>query len=171
MEQLLVLKDSDIFENPLSEPEKYVDRKTSKGIVLDGEGNVAMLNVGRHYGLPGGGVEGNETYEEAFVRECLEEIGCNVQILSLIGNAEQYRARDSKKYKINYFLAKVIGEKGVRTTTQLDEQGVDVVWLPERKVEVVLENQLMILPQDRYNSQFNARTHLAAFKKYLEIKK
>lgn len=171
MEPFLVIKDSDIFENPLPEPERYVDRKTAKGVVLDNEGNIAMLNVGKHYGLPGGGIEGDETYEEAFARECLEEIGCKVQVLSLIGKAEQYRAKDAKKYKIKYFLGKVIGEKGARTTTQSDEQGVDVVWLSEGKAKEVLENQIKILPQDRYNPQFNARTHLAALIKYIDAKR
>lgn len=171
MDTFLILRDSDIFENPLPEPKEYVARPTAKGVVLDGEGNVAILSVGDHIGLPGGGVESGETYKEAFIRECDEEIGCKVKILSTIGKAEQYRARDAQKYELVYFVAQVIGEKGKPSSQQVDEQDIEVLWLSSKKVLEMFEKQIHNIPEDKYVRQFNLRTHLAAFKKFLEHNK
>lgn len=170
MEQFLVLRDSDIFDNPLPEPEEYIVRPTVKGVVIDEEGNIGLLSIREQVGFPGGGVELGETFEEAFIRECDEEIGCLVEIVSTIGKAKQYRAKDGKEYDLIYFVAKVVGEKGSPSTSQDDELGVQVVWFSEEKTKEILEKQIDEIEEFEYARQFNFRTHLAAFKKYLEVK-
>ncbi len=169
MNYFLSIKDSDIFENPTVEPSEYKLRPTAKGIVLDGDGNIALLSIRDQVGFPGGGVEEGETFEEAFIRECDEEIGCAVGIISTIGKAKQYRAKDVKQYEFVYFIAKVIGEKGVPSTSQDDELGIKVIWLSKEKAGEILERQIKDIPENEYARQFNFRTHLAAFKKYLEL--
>lgn len=166
------IKDSDIFENPLPEPQDYKDRPTVKGLVFDSEGKIPIL-FGNGYGLfPGGGIEEDETPEEAFIRECKEEIGCNIDILSQLGVATQYRARDSQKYDTYFFVAKVVGEKGVPTTMQADELACEVKWLFPEEVRENFLKLIDFLPQDQYyQTNFNSRTHLAALEKYLEMKK
>lgn len=163
MKPFSILRDSDIFENPVTEPTEYKVRPTAKGFVFDNENNITLLSVRDHYGLPGGGVEGKETFEEAFIRECHEEIGCTVEILSTIGTAEQYRAEDAKKYELTYFIAKVVGEKSIPTSIQDDELGITVVWFSKEKTKEVLEKQIHVIPKDDYPANFNLRTHLAAF--------
>ncbi len=170
MQLFSIIKDSDIFENPTPEPLEYTIRPTAKGFVFDSDGNIALLAIREGYGLPGGGVETGETFEEAFVRECQEEIGCDVEIISIIGSAEQYRAKDAKKYMFVYFVAKVVGEKGTPTTSQNDEHGIEIVWFSKEKTKDVLEKQLQEIPESEYVRWFNFRTHLSAFKKFLEMK-
>lgn len=171
MEYFHSIKDSDIFENPLPEPAEYSNRPTVKGLVFDSEEKIPIL-FGNGYGLfPGGGIEDGETPEEAFVRECKEEIGCNIEILSHLGIATQHRARDSRKYDIYFFVAKVTGEKGFPTTTQADELACEVRWLSLDDMKSQLLELINWLPQDQYyQTNFNARTHLAALEKYLESK-
>ena len=169
MNYFLTIKDSDIFENPSEEPQEYIVRPTSKGIVFDDEGNIALLSIRDHVGFPGGGVEEGETFEEAFIRECDEEIGCAVDIISTIGKARQYRAKDAKQYEFVYFIAKVVGEIGVPSTSQDDEVGIKVIWLSKEKTGEILERQIKDIPENEYARQFNFRTHVAAFKKYLEL--
>lgn len=169
MNYFLTIKDSDIFENPTEEPQEYMVRPTSKGIVFDNEGNIALLSIRDRVGFPGGGVEEGETFEEAFIRECDEEIGCAVGIISTIGKARQYRAKDAKQYEFVYFIAKVVGEKGVPSTSQDDEVGIKVIWLSKEKTGEILEIQIKDIPENEYARQFNFRTHVAAFKKYLEL--
>ena len=172
MEYFHTIKDSDIFDNPLPEPEEYIDRPTVKGLVFDSEGRIPIMYANGYGLLPGGGIEEGETPEQAFIRECQEEIGCNVEITSLIGAATQYRARDSRKFDTYFFIANVVGGKGMPTTTQEDEIACEIKWLTPQKVRENLLELIDWLPQDEYyQTNFNSRTHLAALEKYLKMKK
>ena len=57
MDYFLITKDVDFFENPVAEPVEYRVRPTAKGIVIDDEGNIALLSNGEHSLFPGGGVD------------------------------------------------------------------------------------------------------------------
>lgn len=50
-------------------------RNAARGIVLRDDGKIAIFNksIKNEYKLPGGGIENNESPEEAFKREVLEE--------------------------------------------------------------------------------------------------
>ncbi len=171
MGYFLTIKDVDIFKNPLPEPKEYILRQTVKGIVIDNEGRVALLRGLTHSLLPGGGVEIGETNEQAFIRECKEEIGCTVEIVSTLGRAVNFRAKDVKKYEIVFFVGNVVGEKGKPTTLQEDEQGLPINWLSKEAAQELLERQVETLALDVYIPHFNCRTHLAAFKKFLGLNK
>jgi 8-oxo-dGTP pyrophosphatase MutT (NUDIX family) len=170
MEVFSTLKDSDIFENSFPEPKEYTVRPTAKGIVLDSDGNIALLEASGHFLFPGGGVEDGESPEEAFARECMEEIGCHIQITSCVGMGIQHRAEDAKKYEIYFYIAKVLGEKGAPTTTSRGELDCLLSWKSEGEVKAILENQWERIPKDDYPSQFNTRSHYTAFEKYLKEK-
>ncbi len=165
MEVFSTIKDKDIFKEPFPEPKEYKTRPTAKGLVIDSEGNIALLEARGHFLFPGGGIEKGETGEEAFVRECVEEIGCKVKVLSFIGMGVQYRAQDAKKYEIYFYVAKVVGEKGAPTTTSKSELACILSWQSEEEVKKILENQWGRIPNDDYPSQFNTRSHYEAFER------
>ena len=171
MEYFSIIKDADIFENPTPAPKEYSTRPTAKGIIIDNEGNIAVLSNGEHSLFPGGGVDPGETFEQAMVRECMEEIGCNVEVISSLGAALQYRAQTAKIYEVQFFVANVIGEKGFPTTTQAGELTCTLSWLSEDAVLKLLEEQLNNIPVHDYPANFNCRTHLFAFKKYVNDQK
>lgn len=173
MTYIVTLQDKDIFGVPRNDSGNYSVRPTSKGFVIDTNGSICLLQVGDFYGLPGGGIEDGETPEQAFIRECKEEIGCDVHIEKKLGVALQVRDRTAKKYEIHYFVAKVVGEKGVPTTTQDDEKDVGFNWMPQGKVGSLLEEQIARIPMNEsdlhtlsggYALAFNARTHMQAFR-------
>ncbi|MFA5132433.1 MAG: NUDIX domain-containing protein [Candidatus Paceibacterota bacterium] len=168
MEYFSIIKDSDIFENPLPEPEGYTSRPTVKGIVSDADGAISVLTIHGRSLFPGGGVEDGETFEEAFVRECKEEIGCDIKIISSLGSALEFRNKDAKKYEVHFFVAHVIGEKGIPTTTQENEQGVTIEWLSKEIISTRLATQEATLAQDVYMPYFATRTHFSALQKFLE---
>lgn len=63
-------------------------RMSSHAVILNEQGQVLLLKANyadRAWGLPGGGLDMGETIHQALIRECLEEIGCNVQIDYLSG--------------------------------------------------------------------------------------
>ncbi len=168
MEPFSIIKDADIFDNPVPEPKTYETRDTVKGIILDNEGKIATYFIHGRNLFPGGGVEIGETREQAFLRECKEEIGCDVEIIFSLGDAIEYRAKVGKKYEIHFFIAKVIGKKGLPTTTQADEQHIRIDWLSKKETLDLLQTQISSLSSEVYMPHFSCRTHLAAFKKYLE---
>lgn len=71
----------------------YVIRPTAFGLVLR-EGLLACVRVdrgeGSYFDLPGGAVDGDETEEQALVREFVEETGMAVRPVSRIAAAAQY---------------------------------------------------------------------------------
>jgi len=98
-----------------NEVKQFRHRRAVRGIVFDSDNNVALLyakNNG-HYGLPGGGVNFEETYEQGVVRECKEEVGCHIEIIKYIGTTLEYRKHDDLLNESWGYLTKVIGEKGL----------------------------------------------------------
>ena len=71
----------------------YRLRATAFGLVIQ-DGKLACVRVDRGEGsyidLPGGAVDGDETEEQAVVREFLEETGMTVRPLTRIAEAAQY---------------------------------------------------------------------------------
>ncbi len=85
-----------------------------------------------------------------------------------MGVAAEFRNKPAKKYEIYFFIAKVVGEKSTPTSKQENEQGMVIEWFSRGKVLSILETQEVSLAKDVYMPYFACRTHLAAFKKFLE---
>ncbi len=91
------------------------ERRTSRAIVFDKDGNVALLHAAkRHFHkLPGGGIKEGESIEDALTRELSEEIGCAVHNVRELGIIEEFRNKFSL-HQLSYgFLADLSGEKGI----------------------------------------------------------
>lgn len=171
VEALNTLYDHDLFENPSVAPKFYTKRPTVKGIILNTEGKIAFLNSPKGYGLfPGGGVKKGESLEEALIRECMEETGCTVELLSYIGRFDQYRNLQAKKYEIYFFLCFAIDTEGVRTTQDEEEQVLALTWEDEGELYTLLEEQIAFLGEGLYSAEYNTRTHLLAFIEYYRIR-
>ena len=71
----------------------YALRPTAFGLVFH-DGKLACVRVdrgeGSYFDLPGGAVDGDESEEQAVVREFLEETGMTVRPLARIAEAAQY---------------------------------------------------------------------------------
>ena len=170
MEPFAVIRDADIFESPATEPKFYERRLTVKGVIIDDNGDIAVLTARGHTLLPGGGVEGDESLEDAFLRECKEEIGCDVMLLEYIGVGFQYRAQTAKKYEVHFFVARVTGEKGFPETDDGDELAGQLSWETIGVVQDILETQIESIPQEEYATHFNARLQREAFRIFMEIR-
>lgn len=63
-------------------------RLSVHAVILDDDGRVLLLKQtygDLRWGLPGGSVDPGETVHQAIVRECLEELGCPIDIRYLSG--------------------------------------------------------------------------------------
>ncbi|MCX6753514.1 MAG: NUDIX domain-containing protein [Candidatus Nomurabacteria bacterium] len=137
----------------------YKVREASRAVVSDSEGKIALLHVNKenYYKLPGGGLEDGEDKMLALNRECLEEIGCKIEVLGEVGTTIENRKMFGLKQISYCFLAKVVGEKGKTDFTKKEiEKGFEVLWLPYNEALKVLkesmatskEGMLYIVPRD-----------------------
>ncbi|MES2215785.1 MAG: NUDIX domain-containing protein [Patescibacteria group bacterium] len=114
--------------------QEYKPRLAARGVVFDEHNNVAVLPVSKHnyYKLPGGGIEMGEEKLEAFRRECLEEIGSDVEVTAELGFIEEYRSEFSILQTSYCYVGKTIGN---RTQTAFTEHEVSEgfkqpLWVP-----------------------------------------
>lgn len=92
-------------------------KKASRGIILSND-NKTLISIKRtkykngsidkiYYTLPGGHVEGNETYEETLIREIKEEISVDIEIIKEV----KYIVSDDLKKKEKFYLCKILSGK------------------------------------------------------------
>lgn len=66
-------------------------RRAARTVIIDENSDkIAILEVkgGEYHKIPGGGVEGEESLEEAAMREAAEEGACDVEIITKLGEIE-----------------------------------------------------------------------------------
>ncbi len=129
MKQLLILNPENVTPEELT---TYKVRHAARAVVVNADGKIAMLFVAKenYYKLPGGGLEENEDQVIALRRECQEEIGTDVEVISEVGIIEEYRKFD-RLHQISFcYLAKPVGQP-VATAYTLEEQESKfrAVWL------------------------------------------
>ncbi len=108
-------------------------RETARAVVFDDKMNVATFHSEKYdyYKLPGGGIEEGEEKEVALKRECMEEIGCEVEIISEVGVITEYRRQQNLKQISYCYTTKVVGEiKENKLTESEKSHDFEAVWLP-----------------------------------------
>ena len=117
MKTLRIINPDNIADDVAS---RYKPRLAARGVVFDQDSNVAILPVSNHnyYKLPGGGIEEGEDNIEAFRRECLEEIGFDVEVISELGSIIEYRSEFSIIQTSYCYIAKIVGERKETTFTE-----------------------------------------------------
>jgi 8-oxo-dGTP pyrophosphatase MutT (NUDIX family) len=129
MKQIILINPENVTDQ---EAEGYKVREASRAIVFDDNKLVALLHATKYdyYKLPGGGIEKGESPEVAVKRECLEEIGCEIEILEDLGTVLEYRKKYMLRQRSYCYIAKLVGKKG--TPNLMDdevEEGFQTVWL------------------------------------------
>lgn len=90
----------------------------ARALVVDGEGRVLLIEHSYTPGwhLPGGGVERDETVEEAIVRELAEEAGIvaghRPRLVSMHSNARLFRGDHVLLYRIDHWTVRPATSRG-----------------------------------------------------------
>ncbi|MGJ8651473.1 MAG: NUDIX domain-containing protein [Opitutaceae bacterium] len=94
-------------------------------------------NTGIFYILPGGGQNHGETLREGLKRECLEEIGTEVEVGELlyvreyIGKNHEFRNAHRNFHQVeNVFRCSLPDPDGIGPGTEHDKKQVGVEWIP-----------------------------------------
>lgn len=147
MKNLLTIHETDINPGaPQINESKLILREAARGVVVGHDGEVYLLNVytQNYHKLPGGGIDPGEDKVEAFKRECLEEIGCKVEVVAELGEITEYRHQFNQKQVSYCYLAKQVGDQG--------ESSLEEGELAEGHDEVKaknLDDAIRILEQDK----------------------
>lgn len=88
-------------------------RNSAKAVIIEDGCLLVTVNQGengRYYLLPGGGQEGGETLHQTLRRECLEEIGADIEIGELlylreyIGRNHEFVADDGGAHQVDFMF-------------------------------------------------------------------
>jgi kynurenine formamidase/8-oxo-dGTP pyrophosphatase MutT (NUDIX family) len=96
---------------------EYHLRPGAYALVFDAQGRVALVNEDGDWYLPGGGLEGDETPEQALHREVREECSCGVEIEGAFDQALEFlETRAGRRLEVlaHFFRARFVGEPTAR---------------------------------------------------------
>lgn len=112
----------------------YIDRPTVKVVIRNDE-RILLLNNGL---LPGGGVDKNETLEQATTRELEEELSVSVSNIKEIGLVEQFRPFLEKRYLVYGYTAELVEFSKSTNPQDEGEANFTIQWLtPEDALSLI----------------------------------
>ncbi|MEG0766763.1 MAG: NUDIX domain-containing protein [Clostridia bacterium] len=153
--RLARITDSDFSPTNIPQYLEKVSRYSARGILMDENNRVCLLYLAEtgFYKLPGGGIEGNETKEQAFLREIREETGYHAVVVSALGTLEEHKYRNNFLQVSHCFLAQRVGsmQPPMLTAHELSV-GVTQQWMTYRTAQRLLRRAL--LSCDDYGMRF-----------------
>lgn len=110
----------------------YRRREGAYLIIIENQ-KAAAVKIPKGYFLLGGGLEDGESHEECIKRECLEEIGFDVQIDGYICSGETYCIHSKLGYfhPVQYYYY----GKLLKKTAEPVEKDHVLVWIPLEEIE------------------------------------
>jgi len=128
-------------------------RQAARAVLLNDKNQIALMHIAKYnvYKLPGGGVDEDERLDLAFLREILEETGCEVEKTGEIGITIEKR-NQWKMFQVSYcYLAKVLKVKSSELTDEEKGSGFSLHWVSsiEEAIELVNKNK-----SDRYDDKY-----------------
>ena len=142
---------------PLNNP---TTRYASRGIVLRDDGKIAVFNKAEknEFKLPGGGRNDNETPEDTFIREVLEETGCNVEITDCLGIIEEHKTHGNWKQISHVFVSNVLKDtKSLNLTNMEKDEGGRILWMDTEEALISIIGCLDRLKASSYSSLYASK--------------
>lgn len=142
-------------------------RKTARAIVIHDNGLFAVMYAKRFdlHSLPGGGIEGDETPEDAIIREIWEETGCTCTSVEPLGVVLENRFH-ADYTQIDYYLIVHVnaGDGQLHLTANEEQNGTHPQWHTLSDTVRLIRDRVHDTNQRKY---LQARD-VAALKAYLQ---
>jgi 8-oxo-dGTP pyrophosphatase MutT (NUDIX family) len=142
MNTILTITHQDFFpDSPRLDTDTFRIREAARAVVVDENGRVALLKVGKHsyHKLPGGGIDEGEDKIEALSREFIEEIGCDANVIAELGAIVELRDKWELKQTSYCYLAKQFGPiSEPEFTPEEIADGFSVVWVDSVDIAITL---------------------------------
>ncbi|MDD7735911.1 MAG: NUDIX hydrolase [Bacilli bacterium] len=113
-------------------------RKVARGILFNDKNEICILKIygedifgiRDYYETPGGGVDDNESFEEAVLRELDEEVGVKSHIIAFVGEIEDYYNLIFRKNINRYFICKIDEITRIHHVSEGDSMIKDLLFVP-----------------------------------------
>lgn len=145
-------------------------RIAAKAIVIENDKLLVLENKYKdeiYYTLPGGGQNHKEDLHQALKRECLEEIGVDVEVKELLFVSEFIAERHNVKvisddhHQIDMFFSCVlVGNVNSHGATEMDQGQIGFKWLDINKINCVTLYPLALKKHLRNLNTFNDNIYL-----------
>ena len=105
-----------------------------------------------------GGIDSNKKAQEAFRRECEEELGCVVDIIKELGIAIEYKSQENFKQLSFVYKARKVDELESNNLTEKEKaESTEYVWLPKLQALRKMKESLEKLGSSDYDSVYRTR--------------
>lgn len=142
MQTLLTVYESAIHPGTLDhDPIAFSHREAVRAVVVNEQGQVALLKVSKHgyHKLPGGGIEATEDKQQALRRELMEEIGCTAEVTEEVGQIIEFRDEWKMKQTSSCYVAKKAGNQRPPTFTEEEaDAGFEMIWADDIDAAITL---------------------------------
>lgn len=159
MINISIVKDSDIgYESSVNLNNPKI-RFASRGIVIKGD-KIAILNKANknEFKLPGGGIEENETPEDAFRREVLEETGCEVDIIEYLGTIEEHKTLANFKQISHIFIGKITKDTNeCHFTAKESDEGAKLIWATPKEGLTLITSCFDKIIGSKYEDEYQTK--------------
>lgn len=159
MDLIIKITDEDIGEK-IYEINNPTTRKAVRTILLNDKGEIAILHKAKknEYKLIGGGVENQETLEQALRREVLEESGCEIDILKELGYVEELRTINNFIQTSYVYVSKVSNDtKKLNLTEQEKNEGSELCWFePDIALQKIEDSYNKLIPS-KYSNLYSSK--------------
>lgn len=122
-------------------------RNSAKAVIIENHKLLLTKNkdqTGYYYLFPGGGQEIGEELKDAVKRECIEEIGQEVEVGELltvreyIGKNHEFAEWDSDIHQVEfYFQCRIVDAKPMMAGSSPDDNQVGVEWIPIESLDEI----------------------------------
>lgn len=106
-------------------------RFASRAIAFDTNNLIPILFVSKYnyHKLPGGGIDSGEEPIESLKRECLEEIGSQIEIIKELGKVVEYRSDWDFKQTSYCYIVKILTKNNPCFTEKEINEGFQIKWM------------------------------------------